>query len=437
MRALLLIILIFVFKISFAQDLTFPKVDTLTYNAFLKNDFKTIKIIGNKAIKKNIDFYYLRYRMGIASFQLKNYVEASNHFEKAFTFDDSDIQLKEYLYFSYLYSGQKEKAAILAYHFSKEEKEKIQYKPTIIESISLVAGILTTNNYAVKFKNRDFISPQPYGQGTIYNDVHYENLTVNIRISPKLRWTNYGSFASNTYYAIIQNNFPVFNSLTTEDKTDYYQWNSVLNYFIKGWNFAAGGGAYYSTYYSYYTDITNPNSGILKDKFTQTNYSVSFSISKNLRYFVPKLEATYSNFSDKKNYSSELGVTIFPLGNLNFYLNSKAAFLMNETNKNLIYSQLIGCKIFSKLWIDVFGSYGNHENFIADSGLLAFNTPNKINWYAGSNLNFYFKKLDFTLGYVLQQREGNFDLYTNPFTYTTTNYNFNYNLIKTKITWKF
>ena len=72
MRALLLIILIFVFKISFAQDLTFPKVDTLTYNAFLKNDFKTIKIIGNKAIKKNIDFYYLRYRMGIASFQLKN-----------------------------------------------------------------------------------------------------------------------------------------------------------------------------------------------------------------------------------------------------------------------------------------------------------------------------------------------------------------------------
>lgn len=437
MRALLFIICLFVFKSSFAQDLTFPKVDTLTYNAFLKNDFKTIKTVGNKALKKNIDFYYLRYRMGIASFQMKNFVDAAKHFEKAYATDNSDSQLREYLYFSYTYSGQKEKATILADHFSKEEKEKIQYKPSILESISIVAGLLKSNNYKANFNNKDFISPSPYGQGTIYNDVHYENLTLNIRIAPKLRWTNYGSFASNSYYAIIQNNFPTFSSLTTEDTTNYYQWNSVLNYFTKGWNFAAGGGGYYSTYYTYFTDLINPNLGILKDKFTQTNYSGSLSISKNLHYFVPKLEATYSNFSDKKNYTTELGVTVFPFGNLNFYCNSKVDYLKNETNKNLIYSQLIGCKIFSKLWIEMFGSHGNHENFIADNGLLSFNTPNKINWYAGTNLNFYFKKFDVTLGYVLQQREGNYDLYTNPNTYTTTTYNFNYNLIKTKITWKF
>ena len=437
MRGLHLIFFLFIFNINFAQNLTFPKADTLTYNAYLKNDFKTIREVGNKAFKNKIDFYFLRYRMGVACFEMKNYMEAAKHFEKAYNFDDSEAQLKEYLYFSYLYGGQKERAGILASGFSDEEKAKIKYKPSVIESIGLSAGILKTNNYTANFKNKDFTSPFPYGQATIYNNVHYENLTINLRISPEFRWTNYGSFASNNYFAVVQNNYPVAKTLTTEDKTEYYQLNSLLNYSNKSWNFGVGAGAYYSTYYSYYTDIANPDSGLLKNKFMKTNYSGSVSVSKNFQYFTPKLEASYSNLSEKKNFSSELGIYVYPLGNLNLYLNSKVAFLKNETDKNLILSQLIGCKIVSKLWIDVFGSYGNHENLIADNGLSVFYTPNKINWYSGTNFNFYFKKFDFSLGYVLQQREGNYQIYSDPQTFINKTYTFSYNLINTKITWKF
>jgi hypothetical protein len=138
-----------------------------------------------------------------------------------------------------------------------------------------------------------------------------------------------------------------------------------------------------------------------------------------------------------KTISTEGSLSYFPLGNLNLYGNSKIAFVSNIAENNTIFTQLLGFKITKKIWLECFGASGNHENYISDNGLFVYNSPNKINWYAGSNLNFYFKKIDLSFGYGIQERGATYESGSNPTTTNTTNYTYNYNLIKTKIVWKF
>jgi hypothetical protein len=437
MRTLFLtLVFLFVCK-SNAQNLTADQVDALTYDAYLKSDFTTIKEIGTKALHDNIDFYLLRYRLGIAYYNSHNYEKAAIHFEKAYATDATDMALAEYLYYSYLFSNQKASALVLAQKLPKELQDKIGYTTSIFESISLEAGMLKTNNYTA-FKDKNIAAPYNNGQGTFYNDVQFANLTFISQLNPKLRWTNYVSYASNTYHELIQTTFPNTTTKDISDSSSYYQWNSLLQYTYNKWNIAIGAGGYYSGYITYTLAPPFPTPNLITtQKTTNSNYSGSITIGRHFQYIEPTIGFSYSNLSETKNYISEAGITYFPFGNLSFYGNTKIAMVSNEFENNTIYSQLIGLKLSKKIWLEGFGASGNHENYLSEGGILSFNTPNKINWYAGSNLNFYFKKVDFSLGYVLQQREGSYSNNLNPNTVQTNQFNYTYNLIKTKITWKF
>ncbi len=437
MRTLFLTILLLIVCKSNAQNLTADQVDAMTYDAYLKNDFSSIKEIGTKALEDNIDFYLLRYRLGIAYYNSHNYEKASIHFEKAYATDASDTALTEYLYYSYLYSNQKGSALVLAQKSSKEIQDKIGYKTSIFESISLETGMLKTNNYST-FKNTNIAAPYNNGQGTFYNDVQFANLTFTSQLNPKLRWTNYVSYATNSYHELIQTTIPNNSTRDISDTSSYYQWNSVLQYSYNKWNVAIGGGGYYSGYITYTLAPPFPTPNLITtQKTTNSNYSGSIAIGRHFHYIEPTIAFNYSNLSDTKNYISEAGITYFPFGNLAFYGNTKIALVSNEFVNNTIYSQLIGVKLSDKIWFEGFGASGNHQNYLAEGGILSFNTPNKINWYAGSNLNFYFKRVDFSLGYILQQREGTYSNTLNPTTDQTNQFTYTYNLIKTKITWKF
>ncbi len=437
MRTLFLTIVFFFVCKSNAQNVTADQVDALTYDAYLKSDFNTIKEIGTKALHDNIDFYLLRYRLGIAYYNSHNYEMAATHFEKAYATDATDMALAEYLYYAYLFSNQKASALVLAQKLPQELQDKMGYKTSIFESISLEAGMLNTNNYNA-FKYKNISAPYTNSQGTFYNDVQFANLTFISQLNPKLRWTNYVSFATNSYHELIQTTLPNNSKLDISDSSSYYQWNSVLQYTYNKWNIAIGTGGYYSSYITYTIapPFPIPNT-IITQKTTNSNYSGSIAIGRHFHYMEPTIAFSYSNLSETKNYISEAGLTYFPLGNLAFYGNTKIALVSNEFENNTIYSQLIGVKLSEKIWLEGYGATGNHQNYLAEGGILSFNTPNKINWYAGSNLNFYFKKVDFSLGYILQQREGTYSNTLNPTTVQTNQFTYTYNLIKTKITWKF
>lgn len=430
MRALsYLIFFLLIANFSFAQKLTETSIDEQTYTTFISGNYQETIKLGNESLRKNIDFYYLRYRLGVSYFELKNYEKAIYHLEKAKAFDSNDPNLMEYLYYAYIYMNQTEKAYQLTAIFPDELKAKVNHKTPLFKSVAFETGLLQTNDLN-NLKKVDLRNGYPTAQGTFYSDVAFGNLLITNQITPNFKLQNHFSYVSNTSETIVQD--AVVNKFT--DKNNYYQWNILGAYFYKGYKIGFGFGSYNSSYNTY--TLATPPTPIAINHYKNNNYSVSFSLGKKLTYIESSISLSYTDISALKTLTAEAALTYFPFGNMNFYSNSKVAFVTNETYNNSIFTQLLGYKLTPKIWIEGFGAFGNHLNYISDNGLSVFNTPNQINWYTGSNLNFYFKRFDFSLGYGIQQRESNY--YTADLsTLITINYTYNYNLIKTRIVWKF
>ena len=439
MRTILAVgLLILNFSLMNAQVSTLETVDKQTYDSFIAKDYKKTIAVGTQAINQGTDFYFLRYRLGIAYYESHNYELAAMHFEKAKSFEDGDPVMLEYLYYSYVLSGRNEKAGILAQAFPEDLKAKVHYRNPLLKSVAVEFGILTTDN-ADKFKESGLKGKFSSGSGAFYDGVTYADVTIANSFSPKFNLVNHFEYVSNMADEIIQATVPVSRNEVFSDKENYFQWNAIGSYFIKNWTVFAGFGVYNSTYNSYFSSPPPmPNQPPQATKVTETDISGTLSLSRRFRYVEPSVSLSYTNLFSENYITAEASLTYYPFGNLAFYGNSKAAVVDGANTTNTIFTQLFGVKLFPKIWLEGYGAYGDHQNYITENGLQVYNTPNKINWYAGSNLNFYFRKFDFSLGYGIQERESDYGSGANPGNAsTTTNYTYNYNLFKTKITWKF
>ena len=84
--------------------------------------------IGEKAIAKGTDYFQLRYKMGIAYYEMNNYFASAKQFEKALEFNSAHPFALEYLYFSYLFSERQDDALLLSKTFSKSLRKKLKVK---------------------------------------------------------------------------------------------------------------------------------------------------------------------------------------------------------------------------------------------------------------------------------------------------------------------
>jgi len=95
------IVLLSIYFGVFSQDsLNFKQVDSLSYKAYIIKDWKEVKSIGSKAINQDIDYFYLRMRLGIAYYEQENYRKAAQHFDKAIDFNPDDSLATEYLFYA-------------------------------------------------------------------------------------------------------------------------------------------------------------------------------------------------------------------------------------------------------------------------------------------------------------------------------------------------
>ncbi len=111
------LIIIFICTLATAnaqEDYNFTQIDSSTYANTLSENWDEVIRIGNYALDHEQDYFYLRLRMGIAYFQKNNYRAAAKHLEKAVAFNPDHGLSKDYLYHSYMYSGQHDEAVFVA-----------------------------------------------------------------------------------------------------------------------------------------------------------------------------------------------------------------------------------------------------------------------------------------------------------------------------------
>ncbi|MFL5752622.1 MAG: tetratricopeptide repeat protein [Bacteroidia bacterium] len=127
------VLLILVFILSFicsgmkAQDsLDSYTVDKRSYDLYQEKKWKELISFVDQALKQDHDYYYLRMRIGIAHYELGNFIAAQKHFEKALEFNSGDELVLEYIYFCYLFSYRFEEARNLSRKFPPALAEKLK-----------------------------------------------------------------------------------------------------------------------------------------------------------------------------------------------------------------------------------------------------------------------------------------------------------------------
>ena len=79
------------FSGSFAQDAAdFKTINEKTYRLYTQEKWDSLILLDKQDVVLEVDYFYLRMRLGIAWYSTKNYRKASTHFEKALAFNQGD-----------------------------------------------------------------------------------------------------------------------------------------------------------------------------------------------------------------------------------------------------------------------------------------------------------------------------------------------------------
>jgi len=430
-------------KISFSQTaLTYQSADSITYSHFISGDYKQLRQTAKEALRNDIDFYYLRMRMGISYYEKNNYEAALKHFKEANSMNPADTLAQEYLYYSMLFTNRTEDAYDLAADFSETLQQKIHFKiftaedlVSTFQSVSISGGVGHNTNILDNENNQ--YPDTTLVQNTLQGETFLGNISLENKITNRLRVYNSFSYFNVASKGIIHT---PFSDTSNNYSNNSYQYNLGVNYRFKNQILLGGSFGYFkehSNYFSVLMDTANFQINYYDNPFDHNAYSGTLYAFYRFTYFETGLSASIANLSDTFQLQAEATLAYYPLGNQILYSVSSAAFLQNGSEQNFILRQRIGGRITKWLWAEAYGSYGNHQNYLPLNGFIAYNTVEPVQLTAGGNLNFQLGKYSIIPSYTFQQKESTYlqqDISQN---ISFINKNYNNHLLTLALKWNF
>ncbi len=429
-------------SIAQQEALTYESTDSITYRQYRERDFKGLRRTGLQAIEQDIDFYYLRMRLGISYYESSNYEAALEHFKRAYSMNPTDDVVQEYYYYSLLFTNRKEDALDIAEAGGERLQRLCGYPQQnrsrfarSFETIALTGGITLTDPSA-DAATKDYKSGGVYAESAVQGAMSLTS--VYIANAPTTRWKikNYFTIFSISSVGIVQSTIP---TVAREYSNTGFQHNIMTDYIFKN-GFQAGVAA--GLYKERSTRLTArfEGSNITPVIYDYLYDNIAFTTSLYSGYRISNvhvsLSASFGNLAKKSQSQVESGITYYPFGNQNYYATAYVAVLHNDTMTNPIVSIKLGAKLLPTVWCEAKGGYGNHHNYIGAFGVEAYNTVDPIMAHAGIGLIFGWKSMTLRPNYTLQQRESSTLRYSTATaassTVTTRYYN---QLFTTTLTW--
>lgn len=378
-----LIILLFLFRISLnaQNNKDYNYIDSLTYSYYNSGNWNNLIKLGREAIAKDIDYKYLRQRIGYASFVQGNYSEAKFNFEKALQFDSFDQFTLEYLYYSYLNTGKEEYAGSIEKKLDSELRKSLS-----IKSFIPVDGI--DFEYSYKFA------------GTVSrSDPQFIRLGISTRIGYRL-----SLYQSVSGYKQVISTFQNWRVRENPyNQSEYFallKWNPSHNLLIKG---------------GYH--FVNTNSAATS---TFGNMFVG-SVSTDFKWY--SFEATGSVFiKGTENVYQAGGKAGFLLpGRSNITLATTLSGLYHQNSSQLIFNQMAGIKLVKKIWLEGNVTFGKMEDYNDYCGLYLYNSYDPMVFRSGATMIFYaWNKVSLWANYAYEKKEylENNSFHYNQFSFT-------------------
>jgi tetratricopeptide (TPR) repeat protein len=336
--------------------------------------------LGKESLQQGHDFYYLRMRIGIAYYKLEKYRLAIKHFRHALRFNNNDPVALEFLYYSYLLSGQ-EADALTLYKENQQYLEKIDAVTT-----KLIKGIYTEGGYKLSNNQVDEVG----GIGFFHIGLsHQISAGLNIYHGYSRVSQEFSSFTELETGGNSQGPGPG-GMKTVENKITYSQ----DEYYIRGKIMAAKGWMVIPAYhYQAFEDSLN-------------NHVVSIGLVKHLGIVNIYGAAGFSSINDSDQTQWTIGTTLYPLGNLNFYLQTNYTLHDQDDEQSNILFHKIGGRIMEDAWLEAFYGWGDMYNYSEMDAFYVQNIPDIIESKTGMTLIGMLKqKHKVLIGYVLENKE--------------------------------
>ncbi len=477
-------------RLKASTTVDYKTVDELTYKYFLEKKWDSVIILGKKALHADIDFYYLRVRMGLAYYEKREYIPAGTHLEKARKFEADDPVIADYLYYSYLFTNQLEEARLLQASLPAKAKNVIDAKKGFVDALSFESGYTLSSNNALKDKPSLMEADSIYGETDVYGNYLYEHLGMKFNLSNRIGLTlayNYLNFSKTKYiqYSRIEDHL---DGIADSSWGQYYHYsfprviydtsfrynvNQHEVYASLSW-YLNGGirimPAFHLIYVSYplvsasAEEVTVNDTGYYLNEgqeyvtfpfnrtiytFTRSdtsfsNYFVGLALSKKFGRVNIGISGSYSNLNNKKQKQAGASVTWLPFGNLNLYSTTSVTGFFQGKDKRFLFSEVLGAKITSWCWAEGSFNYGDYTNASIMNGAVVYNNSDVIDYRASGSLYFLVgKHLQFSLLYQYSRKESiQYYFTTNPATNevntkpSTLFVPYNTNTIIGGITWK-
>lgn len=167
-----------------SQDaVNFNDIDLQTYGFASFSEWDSVIHYGKLGLANNIDYFYLRLRMGEAYYYKQKYAAAIKHFETALKSNSGDASTQEFLYYSYLFSGRESDARNLGYKMSDEIKKDVHLKKNIsIKDVYFETGVDNSNNISQNGNINMEGSENLGGNADLTNNISYAHFGLDINI---------------------------------------------------------------------------------------------------------------------------------------------------------------------------------------------------------------------------------------------------------------
>jgi hypothetical protein len=474
-----IIIILFISNITvFANDtLTFKYVDSATYSMYQKQEWKELIKLGNEAIYNNIDYFYLRMRVGIAYYETREFEPAISHFEKALEFNSANETAMEYIYYSLAFSGKSRDAGYYAKTLNQTLKDKIKPElPKKIDKLFLEGGY----NIIPDFENiKKNIIPPDEKNYRLEKDVTgkfiFAGFGLNHECNKKFSFLHSYSYMKadgfqQLYFADNINHDTLYNEYNYSLKILQYYFAPTF-YGRENNSFTLFGNIMYLTSNKYdYKFLrtapiplplpTNPPPPVyiyempIKLKtITSLQFVAGINYTKNYKKSLFDFTATFSNINSYKQIQLTPGYGIYLNKNKTVFSKSTFTIFFQNPEIRAIINQSFSFKITKKLEMDISGSYGTLRNYNENNGYTILNSNDETLYRIGTKISFpIIKKLSCFASYSFSGKNLPFDfLYFNgpqlshggqsvtgnTFTTTIQNNKYNQHLINGGIIWKF
>jgi hypothetical protein len=434
----IIIVILFALMSSglFSQQEKYDKqVDAGTYELYTKFEWNKLIDEANDAFDRGIDFYYLRIRTGIAYYANENYLSAIPQFEHSLMFRPADTVSLEYLYFSYLLSGNESEAMITGNKLPLSVKIRIKYSPPKFFKGAYTEGGYSYNRNQEKIKNRNmFGNGGRAAEQTVFENSTYINLSLmhslGNRVSVFQGYNNISVKSTQQFAEQImgKNDFEV-----KTNQNEYYI-NTNINA-GKGFEFFAA--LHYlnvkseSVLLTVDTSVFPPIASFTLSANTSNQFAFASGLSKNIGHITAGYSVLFSNLNMAKQIQNTFTFVWYPLGNLNLYAVTNFIFHSNKKNyeKGFLTRGLLdvkaGVKAADKLWLEGVFTSGKLYNFSESNAFIVYNNIDKINYKLGANLIYVVSpRIELSARFQYMQQELYTLTHTSPTTYVITTDNF-------------